>query len=74
MVIFTVFGLSEQVVVCVELLHVLLCSGTATIMLIIMSEASGLGKFEKQLPLIITLLYLATGDYGSLIRHLRFFF
>ena len=74
MVIFTVFRRSQQVVVCVELLHVLFCSGTATIMLIIMSKASGLGNFEKHLPLIITLLYLATGDYGSLIRHLRFFF
>jgi len=61
-VIFTVFGLSEQVVVCVELLHVLLCSWTATIMLIIMSKVSGLGKFEKQLPLIINILYLANGD------------
>ena len=74
MVIFTVFELSELLRVCVELLHVLLCSSTATIMLMVMSKVSGLGKFEKQLPLMITLLYFVTGDYLSLIRHLRFFF
>ena len=32
------------------------------------------GRFEKGLPLLITVLYLATGDYVSLIRHLRFLF
>jgi hypothetical protein len=73
-VIFTVLELVGMLVVCVELLHVLLCSSIATIMLMVMSKVSGLGKFEKQLPLMITLLYFVTGDYLSLIRHLRFFF
>jgi hypothetical protein len=30
-------------------------------------------KVWKRLPLLITLFYFATGDYLSLVRHLRFF-
>ena len=32
------------------------------------------GKFEKHIPLLVTVLFFATGDYVSLIRHLRFLF
>jgi hypothetical protein len=30
-----------------------------------------LRRFEKHLPLLLGLVYLISGDYGGLIRHIR---
>ena len=60
--------------VCVRHLHALLFDAKVSIMWIVMLEGGALRKFEKQLPLLVTVLYLVTGDYMSLIRHVRLFF
>jgi hypothetical protein len=31
-------------------------------------------RLEKHAPLIVALLYLASGDYGALVRHIRLLF
>ena len=31
-------------------------------------------RLEKHTPLVLAILYLASGDYASLIRHLRILF
>ena len=62
---------------CRDLLNEPLCTAGAKGMLIAMSKiefTTYLGALEKHLPLMITILLFASGDYASLIRHLRFFF
>jgi len=62
---------------CRDLLNEPLCTAEAMIVLIVMSKkefASYLCAVEKHLPLLITILLFATGDYATLIRYLRFLF
>jgi len=62
---------------CRDLLNIPLCTAGAMGMLIVMSKldvTSYIGLVEKHLPLIVTILLFASGDYASLMRHLRLFF
>ena len=62
---------------CCDLLNIPLCTARGMDMLIVMSKSdftTYLGLLEKHAPLLITILLLASGDYASLMRHLRLFF
>jgi len=62
---------------CCDLLNIPLSTAGAMGVLIVMSKLefmAYLGLAEKHLPLIITILLFASGDYASLMRHLRLFF
>ncbi|HMK84167.1 MAG TPA: hypothetical protein VK503_10660, partial [Candidatus Bathyarchaeia archaeon] len=59
---------------CVNYLHKPLSVETASTIWMFMFKRHGMENFEKHMPLLLTVLYLATGDYRSLIHHLGFFF
>ncbi|MGA3108869.1 MAG: hypothetical protein ABSD99_05350 [Candidatus Bathyarchaeia archaeon] len=40
----------------------------------LMITAGGLGRWRRHLPLLMAIVFFATGDYMSLIRLLRFVF
>ena len=66
------FGFVEcQTTVCVEYFHILFSNSDAHLV-----QRSVLGtrmrRFEQYLPMLIALLYFATGDYLSFVRHLQF--
>ena len=65
------FYLALEETFCAELLHALFCTAAGDVMQRTMLKLSIPKSLEDKLPLMISLLYLATGDYGSLIRHLR---